>query len=74
MELNKKAQQKKEKEKEKGKEKKIIKSRSYTETKTDNNNNVEFGKRSLLQFKDLVNFIKFITVFSGIIAPPWPKF
>jgi len=70
VELNIKAQQKKEKEKEKvklkeklkGKEKEKekgkekIKSRSYTEIKTENSENIfEYGKRSLLQFKDLIN-------------------
>ena len=44
------------KEKGKEKEKEKIKSRCYTEIKANNSeNNSEFGKRSLLQFKDLVN-------------------
>ena len=66
VELNIKVQKNKEKEKEKIKEKgkekekekrkEKIKSRSYTEIKADDSENIaEFGKRNLLQFKDLIN-------------------
>ena len=56
VKLNIKVQQKKEKEKEKEKIKEKIKSRSFTDIRTDNSENIgEFGKRSLLQIKDLVN-------------------